>query len=370
VEWLIAAGLHPRAGATTLAVAQDLAARMDYDTGHVRYSLAATARRLGLDESTVKRHVAVLRDLGLLAWVMKGSRTNIRRVLGLAGYAGTATVYAAVIPAVYDHALGHRIVGTGYGARIVVDLRDRRSPVDNVSGGAVDNPASGSCAPPSLAVVKTVDQVQVDGGFNYTSRKRASRSTESISPPNCSSNDDGPRRSPLQVARDIRIASKVRPLVRWTQSEGLRRLAYALRPLVDQGLDVHDIAAELTAWALDWGRWRPARPAAYIRVQLAEQARHAAMRAAAVDSVDNAEWRAMVAQSHAAAASLEALFAPLLERTDADRRTARATARTEFNLVLDHIDDHGLDDAIDLYGVGLVCKADRLRSSNNYRLGW
>jgi len=61
----------------------------------------------------------------------------------------------------------------------------------------------------------------------------------------------------------------VRPLVPWTQGEGLRRLAFALRPLIDQGLDVQDIAAELTSWWLDW---RPARPAAYITARLRDRA--------------------------------------------------------------------------------------------------
>ncbi|MFD9427361.1 hypothetical protein [Streptomyces sp. NPDC060054] len=38
-----------------------------------------------------------------------------------------------------------------------------------------------------------------------------------------------------------------------------------MRLLIDQGLDVHDIAAELTAWWIDW---RPVRPAALITARL------------------------------------------------------------------------------------------------------
>ena len=45
----------------------------------------------------------------------------------------------------------------------------------------------------------------------------------------------------------------------------MRRLAYALRPFNDQGLDVHDITDALTSWWLDW---RPAQPAAYITARL------------------------------------------------------------------------------------------------------
>ncbi|NED85313.1 cell wall protein, partial [Streptomyces sp. SID11233] len=64
VRWLVAAGLHPRANTTTLRVTEDLAARMDFVEGLVLYDLDGTAARLDVDRSTVKRHVAVLRQLG------------------------------------------------------------------------------------------------------------------------------------------------------------------------------------------------------------------------------------------------------------------------------------------------------------------
>ncbi|MBW5261521.1 hypothetical protein [Streptomyces poriferorum] len=74
-----------------------------------------------------------------------------------------------------------------------------------------------------------------------------------------------PGRSPLRVARDIAVARQVRPLVGWIQCEGLRRLAYALRPLIDRGLDARAIAAELCGLAAGW---RPVRPAAWITAAL------------------------------------------------------------------------------------------------------
>ncbi|MEU9014214.1 cell wall protein [Streptomyces sp. NPDC048479] len=363
MEWLIAAGLHPRANATTLKVAQDLGARMDYDTGHARYCMEETAARLGIDKSTVKRHAAVLRELGALAWVVHGTKTNIRRALGLKGYAGTATVYAAVIPAVYDRAMGHQVIGTGYEARIVVH---QRKPVDN---SPVDNQPSGSCAPPSLTVVKEVGQVQVESGFNYTPRKRASRETESLpdqTDQKRSSSEGGPsRRHPLQVARDIQIARRVRALVNWTQTERLRRLAYVLRPFIDRGLDSHDIAAELAGMCLGW---RPKQPANYIRAALAEQAAHDAVLAADAERLAGQTWRAATAQQAADLASLEALFGtgpaePV--RTDDDRRAARL----DWNLwpdVADHYADDP-DDAIDLYGERLCTYAVRMDAQSKSR---
>ncbi|WP_176710329.1 cell wall protein [Streptomyces sp. Wb2n-11] len=357
MEWLINAGVHPKANSTTLAVAQDLATRMDYDTGHARYCLEDTAARLGVDRSTVKRHVAVLREMGSLAWVVHGTRRNIRAVLGMKGYAATATVYAAVIPAVYDHAMGHRIVGTGYTARVVIDQRDQQNPVDNPP---VDNPASGSCAPPSLSLVNEEGKIQMGGGFNYTPRERASRTT-AASPSLPSTNKDGsskdgaPRRSPLQVAQDIRIARRVRALVTWTQKEGLRRLAYVLRPLIDRGLDGDAIASELDGMCLGW---TPKKPAAYIRTALALEAARLAEQAADQERRDSAAWRH---QNPEDVASLQRLFGlpeqqeeePV--RTDYDRRMARLNWNNWIEVINHYEEDP--DDALDLYGTRLIAFA-------------
>ncbi|MER7725061.1 cell wall protein [Streptomyces sp. NPDC096323] len=264
--WLVEAGLHLRAGATTLAVARDLAGRMDFRLGFVLYDLEGTAARCGVSVATVKRHVRVLRELGALVWQRHGSKRNLH--LPGRPYAGTATVYAATIPAAYDSAMGHRLEGSGYGARVcgvtgegrdravgaakaraVGAAKARAGAVDNVP---VDNRGPGMRAPHSSGPHHDVRKAAVSGKLNYTSRRRAP-------------SDRVARRSPLQVARDIVVARQVRPLVAWTQHEGLRRLAYALRPLIDRGLDARDIAGELCGLAAGW---RPVRPAAWITVAL------------------------------------------------------------------------------------------------------
>ncbi|WP_329043640.1 cell wall protein [Streptomyces sp. NBC_01422] len=258
VVWLVEAGLHRRAGATTLVVARDLAGRMDYRLGFVLYDLEGTAARCGVSAATVKRHVRVLRELGALVWQRHGTKRNLH--LPGRRYAGMATIYAATIPAAYDSAMGHRLEGAGYGARVcgVTDAgRDRAVEAAQERRRAVHNSAagkrsSGVCAPHSSAPHHDLRTADVSGKSNYTSRRRATA--------------DRGRRSPLQVARDIAVARQVRPLVAWTQCEGLRRLAYALRPLIDRGLDARDIAAELCGSAVGW---RPVRPAAWITAVLA-----------------------------------------------------------------------------------------------------
>ncbi|MEU1467235.1 cell wall protein [Streptomyces sp. NPDC005761] len=256
--WLVEAGLHRRAGATTLAVARDLAGRMDYRLGFVLYDLEGTAARCGVSVATVKRHVRVLRELGALVWRRHGTKRNLR--LPGRRYAGTATVYAATVPAVYDAAMGHRLEGSGYGARVcgVTDAgRDRAVEAVRAGAGAVGNPpvenrSSGVRAPHSSGPHHDVRKADVSGKVNYTPRRRATPGRAA-------------RRSPLQVARDIAIARQVRPLVDWTQREGLRRLAYALRPLIDRGLDARAVAGELCGLSAGW---RPARPAAWITAAL------------------------------------------------------------------------------------------------------
>lgn len=376
VEWLIAAGLHPKANHTTLTVAQDLAKRMDYSTGHVRYGLEDMAVRLDLDRSNVARHVKYLRQLGALVWAQHGSRSNIKRILGRPGYAATATVYAATIPAAYDHAMGHRVIGQGYEARAIAVRQETtvaggangaESAVDNSSSGPVDNPAKRSCATPSLTPATYDGKPQTVGGINYT--PHAGRRTESAPHQTRnnkrSNNDTHARRTPLQVAREIQETRRVRALVNWTQREPLRRLAYVLRPWFDRGWGSDRIADELTGMCLGW---RPKQPATYIQATIARQDAHQA--ALEADGTHSVAWKNSTAARDRA--SLEALFAlgqptddpaPHPDDIPADRYTDddRLRARLNWNIwpeVARHYADDP-DDALDLYGTKLCCYANR-----------
>ncbi|MFC5724153.1 hypothetical protein ACFP1Z_28700 [Streptomyces gamaensis] len=170
------------------------------------------------------------------------------------------------------------------------------------------------------------------------------------------------------MARDILIARQVRPLVGWTQSEGLRRLAFALRPLIDKGLDVHDIAAELHSWYLDW---RPARPAAYITSHLRQRAERDAEYDARLPHVvhpqDNPAWRAWCQHQQAVKAMNDLITHA--RRTDEDRRQARLAARYNPHLLLDHVAEHGEDDALDLFGADLTARIVSLSHGTHIQLG-
>ena len=262
VRWLIGAGLHSKATATTLRVAEDLARRMDYLEGTVLYDMAGTAARLEVSVPTVKRHVAVLRELGALVWLEHGSRRNLR--LPGRAYAGTATVYGAVIPRCFDDAMGHRLDGAGYAARVVgVTEAGRERTVAEVRrkaearGQGLEPPSPGGC--------REVGKAGVSGGLKDTPSAACSTASPSKRSTRSRRRGRSTGRPALQVARDIAIARRVRPRVGWIQHETLRRLAYSLRPLIDAGLDAESIVVELHAWFLDW---RPAKPAAFITAEL------------------------------------------------------------------------------------------------------
>ncbi|MFE6412636.1 cell wall protein [Streptomyces sp. NPDC057837] len=368
VRWLIDAGLHPKTNATTIAVAEDLATRMDYDTGHARYCLDEMVARLGISKASVKRHVAYLRELGALAWVQHGTRVNVRRAMGLKGYAATATIYAAVIPPVFDHAMGHRIVGSGYTARIVIDQRgqqpaipaQRTMPVDTPGNPPVDNPAFEDLEPPSLTWLRKESKVQVEGGSNYTEQARPPKTRI----PHQSTSINGRRRTAADVQKAIKTTRLVRALVNWTQTVPLRRLEFVLRPWTDRGWDACRIADELNGMCAGV-RWKPKSPVAFIRARIAQDTAHQAELEQAVAWEDSTAYREMKAR-----ASLAALFgAPETalepERTQADRDRAQLYGWDQWEQVAAHYDEDP-DDAIDLYDVRLcqyaVAKAARLNA--------
>ncbi|MFR9755062.1 hypothetical protein [Streptomyces sp. TR06-5] len=197
-----------------------------------------------------------------------------------------------------------------------------------------------------------------------TSRERASRRTTSPSSSTTASGGQQQRRSPFQVARDCQIARQVRPLVSWTQGERLRRLAYALRPLIDAGMDVHDIAAHLHAWHLDW---RPAKPASYIVAELRYEAERPEVPLLPLDAESAPSGRAQAHPEWCAAVTQLAQQVEehgLVERTDVDRALARRYAVWNPRRVIEHIKEFGEDDALDLFGWRHVAQATRLTSSS------
>ncbi|WP_123821587.1 hypothetical protein [Kitasatospora cineracea] len=349
----IEAGLVPGATPTTTVLAEDLAARMDFSTGHVRYRLDVLTARTGLGRSTAAKHVAILRRSGWLAWAQHGSLRNARREAGLEGYAPTAAVYAATIPPVFDELAGNVLAGSGYEARVVgVTEQERVRQVEEAGERAVRKAAETDSPDaswtPSLRVIEEEGQVQVSGGFSTTAKRQRKRCTIL-----------GKVATRDAVVRAKRVAAWVRPLVNWLQRATRRQLSWVLLDPVLEGWD--DL--RILRWLQDQsplGTWVPSWPHRAVAAALRTD-RTVNERAALIEAAEQAQ----AAQEQRRDASLEALFGitftapaqPDVPRTDDDRRQARLYALHDLALVAEHIDEFGLDDALDLYGARLCADA-------------
>ncbi|MFE9007397.1 hypothetical protein ACFYOY_35655 [Streptomyces sp. NPDC007875] len=254
--------------------------------GHFPLSAEATARELGLKKRAVMYHARYLRELGLIAYVEHGSKTNaLRTRRGNAwqpadGYRGTATLFAAVAPRVWDDAQGRRIAGTGYTARIIgVTEAGRIRAVEEVRRKAArrqPRPRHASCTP-SVVVPQDHRQVKVVGGKKNTSRQRAT--CPKTSHPTTTSRIPV---SPTECARGIALTERLQGEVWWLRRGCPRRLAYALRPLIAAGWTWQGLAAELLTWGVP-GYLRD--PAAYVRHELARRQRLGKLAGAATPDV-------------------------------------------------------------------------------------
>ncbi|MFD5717182.1 hypothetical protein [Streptomyces sp. NPDC127036] len=263
---------HPKAGPTTLRLAAAFAARMHRSQhGHVAFNVTATVDELGVSRRTVLAHVRYLRELGLIAWVERGSRTNVlraRRGDAFApgdGYRGTATIYAPVAPPAWDHAQGHRVRGTGYRARFIgyTDQGRARAVTAARSRARRGRPTPTRRCTPSVVVTSAPSHLQVvTGGKKNT---RCSRKQTSI-----------PRRprapfTPRECQQAIVVAEQVQRQVWWLYTACSRRIAFALRPLIAAGWTAPQLAAELATWGVP-PHLKDA--AAYLRHELHRRQQH------------------------------------------------------------------------------------------------
>jgi hypothetical protein len=276
VQFMVGAGFHPKAGRTTLQLAEVFAARMSRSKdGHFPFSAEATARELGLKRRAVFNHARYLRELGLIAYVEHGSKRNVLRTrYGAAwtrehGYRSTATLFAAVTPRIWDEAMGRRIEGTGYAARqvgvtdagrelaVAEAVEKQRARQGRQQTKPVDN--SGSCTP-SVVVPQPRTSGSVDGGIKDRTRERACRKKSLKHRAKGATGWSVARTAAaMQEARWVQLHTW------WTQGSCVRQLAYALRPFFEAGWTWEEIARELARWTVPL---RPRHVAAYVASEI------------------------------------------------------------------------------------------------------
>lgn len=253
---------HPNAGPATLRLAAVFAGRMHRSRhGHVAFNVAATVEELGVSRRTVLTHARYLRELGLIAWAEHGSKANILRARhGRAwapgdGYRGTATIYAALAPPVWDHAQGHRIHGTGYKARLigftdkgrtraVAAARTRQRRARRRVRPRVRTWPGKRCTP-SVVVTSAPPRLQL-----VTRDKKNTRRGQNRKQPSTSIGGRPAPLTPADCRQAITLTEHLQREVWWLYDACSRRVAYALRPLIAAGWSSRQLAAELTTWGV------------------------------------------------------------------------------------------------------------------------
>ncbi|MFJ6355166.1 transcriptional regulator [Streptomyces sp. NPDC092046] len=268
VHWVAGAGLYqprrhrshgPRSfGPTTVRVAQELAA-----LSPCRPGIEYLVRRTGLSERSVQNHLQILREAGLLAWIVRGTRVS--------GGPAQASEFARMIPVEFDLALGIRTVQreedapaftraacgvAEAGRELMAKLarkaaRKVRRPRSQASRkapakGARTGAAEGSGTAASVGVRCTPMQVGTSAGFSAggTSFPPESRLASGDAKSHIEEKSSSRTRSLGKLNRVGRRYQLARELIQeldWLRGCSVRRIAWVARNVADAGWTVTDV---------------------------------------------------------------------------------------------------------------------------------
>ncbi|MGW2124678.1 transcriptional regulator [Streptomyces sp. NPDC001758] len=268
VHWVAGSGLYkprrhrshgPRSfGPTTVRVAQELAQLFPCRPG-IEYLV----RRTGLSERSVEYHLGMLREAGLLAWIVKGTRVS--------GGPAQASEFARMIPPEFDAALGIRTVQrdadapaytramTGIaeaGRELMAKLakkaaRKVRKPRAKSSSKA---PAKGSRKGANQASVTAVSDEVRCTPMQVGTSSLSTAGTTSLPPesklasgvsksptPKKSKAKAGGRRKLNAVGRRFQLARELTQELDWLRGCSVPRIAWVARNVADAGWTVTDV---------------------------------------------------------------------------------------------------------------------------------
>ncbi|MFG2394587.1 transcriptional regulator [Streptomyces lavendulae] len=270
VHWVAGSGLYqprrhrshgPRSfGPTTVYIAQLLS-----ELSPCRPGIDYLMRRTGMSERAVEYHLQMLRETGLLAWVVKGTRVS--------GGPAQASEFARMIPPAFDVALGIRTVqrdedAPAYtravsgiaesGRELIAKLakkasRKVRKPRSKTSS---KTPARGAREGAGQGVGKAVSgetrctpmQVGTSGLSPAATTSLPSETTDVASGKSESStrrkSGKQARRGINSVGRRYQLAAELIREIPWLGRPSTPRIAWVIRHVADAGWS----AAEVQAW--------------------------------------------------------------------------------------------------------------------------
>ncbi|WCD91145.1 hypothetical protein KPP03845_200106 (plasmid) [Streptomyces xanthophaeus] len=269
VHWVAGSGLYqprrhrshgPRSfGPTTVRVAQELVTLSPCRPG-IKYLM----RRVGLSERAVQDHLRMLRETGLIAYIVKGTR--------VAEEGGQASEFALMVPHAFDQALGIRTVQRDQEApaytRAMTGIADAgrelmarlgrkasrkvrkprntapkagataaqegaaRAPKRAVPGEARCTPMGGSCSGLSTAATTPSPSEMTDIASGKSESSIREASGEKV------------RRGINAVGRRYQLAAELIREIPWLGRASTPRIAWVVRHVSDAGWSV----AEVQGW--------------------------------------------------------------------------------------------------------------------------
>ncbi|WP_324604334.1 transcriptional regulator [Streptomyces anulatus] len=276
VHWVAGSGLYkprrhrshgPRAlGSTTVRVAQELA-----QLSPCRPGIEYLVRRTGLSERTVEYQLGMLREAGLLAYVVRGTRIR--------GAAAQASEFALTVPPEFDAALGIRTVlrddtapeytravcGIAETSRELMaklarkaarKVRKPRSKAASKSGsktsgkgvrrGADQGPVTAVSGEVRCTPMQVGTSAVFSAGRTYSPPEDKLASGEAKSPtPKKSTKQAGGRRKPNKVGRRYQLAKELVLELDWLRGCAVPRIAWVARNVADAGWTLADVRAWL-----------------------------------------------------------------------------------------------------------------------------
>ncbi|MEZ7005632.1 winged helix-turn-helix domain-containing protein [Streptomyces sp. AD55] len=246
----------PKWGPTTLAVAQEIAALKECRPG-----IDYLARKLKVSVRTIKYHLGMLRETGLLVYRSKGTRVS--------GVGGRASIYERTIPHAFDTEMGIRTIGEGATRRVVGAAQETRAALGKLAKKAARKaprprrrtPVSGQrrC---TLMQGGTSSTSSTALTHNPSESKLASGQSKSPTP---ESSKRGPR-TLNKVGRRYQLARQLITQVPWLRNASTARIAWIIRHVADAGWTVTEVQAAAEQFVSDR---EPHRPSAVLAFRLA-----------------------------------------------------------------------------------------------------